>query len=62
MFIETQLLIIQETGDIKFDVATMKSYLKGLKKVFKSNLLIQSGEKEQFNTILKMTGLLKEKK
>ena len=62
MFIETQLLIVDQVGDIKFDVATMKSYLKGLKKVFKSNLLIQSGEKEQFNTILKMTGLLKEKK
>jgi hypothetical protein len=62
MFIETQLLIIDQVGDIKFDVATMKSYLKGLKKVFKSNLLIQSGEKEQFKTILKMTGLLKEKK
>jgi len=62
MFIETQLLIVDQVGDIKFDVATMKSYLKGLKKVFKSNLLIQSGEKEQFKTILKMTGLLKEKK
>jgi hypothetical protein len=61
MFIETQLLIIQKTSDIRFDVATMKSYLEGLKEVFTSNLLIQDSVKDQFDDILKMAGIPRNK-
>lgn len=57
MYIETKLLILSKTTNITFDVGVMKSYIKGLKSLFKSNLLIHSGTKDQYLEILKMVGL-----
>jgi len=57
MYIETKLLILNQTTNITFDVGVMKSYIRGLKEIFKSNLLIQSGTKNQYKQILKMVGM-----